>query len=551
MPSKLGIHINAWNPGDEIVAFVQRAKPRVIKVLDFNRELLKRCRDAVPNTLFVGRVYVPHQPFDDDPEGHARLFCNEHLLPKADEFKDLIDCWEGYNETGHGSTIDLYARFETERVRILASRGYKAVVGNFATGTPELDGHWQKFFPALQAAKDAGGFLGLHEYSAPFMQWMTGRHQMNPNEDQGDEGWTTLRYRKVYRHILPPELRLPLIITEAGIDGGVRPRIGPASGGGWRDFEDWNQANGHGDYLSQLQWYDNELGKDDYVVGATIYCYGTLDPTWQSFNIQGQMADRLASYLMANPPLPWQQPVAFDDKDLVKVLTAEFGTQFDDIRTILPTTGVFAGRTLDQIRYVGIHHTGSGTSPKTLSATIAKAHLATGWPAIAFHFLVYPTKVRYCGSLATSRADLPGHDTDSVGVALVGDFSQQSPDPRALDLARRLLNILDQFLGRSLTRRGHRDLAPGDPPTDCPGATAFGDTGWLSQLNALPTTLTSQPSDDTAALRQQVAQLTQEVASLNQQVAQLTQQIAALNARLQTREDALRQIAQVAQAGLQ
>lgn len=569
MPSKLGIHINAWKSANEIVAFIQRARPRVIKVLDFNRELIKRCRDAAPGALFIGRVYVSKQPFEDDPEGYARQFCDDQLLPKADQFKDLIDCWESYNEIGHNKeNIDKYARFEAERTRILAQRGYKSVVGNFATGTPELDARWEKFFPALQAAKAAGGFLGLHEYSAPFMQWMTGANQMNPNENEGDEGWTTLRYRKLYRRILSPELRLPLIITEAGIDGGVRPRPGPAGGGGWRDFEDWNKANNRGDYLAQLQWFDNEMAKDDYVIGATIYCYGTADPTWQSFDIQGPMADRLAGYLIANPPLPWKPSApAFDDKTLVQVLATEFGDLFDDVRTQLPTSGVYAPRTADQVQYVGIHHTGASTGSRTYSTTIAKAHQAKGWPGIAYHFLVYPYKVRYCGDLMTIRADLPGRDADAVSVALMGDFSQDPPDPRAIDLARRLLDTLDKVLGRPLVRHGHRDLAPGEPPTDCPGATAFGDQGWLVRLNAVapPQPLPQPqpvpipiPGDETAALRQQITKLTNQIISLTQQVTQLTQQtaslnqqVATLNARLQTQESALRQIAQAAQAALQ
>ena len=52
------------------------------------------------------------------------------------------------------------------------------------------------------------------------MWWMTGKYQVNPDEDQGDEGWTTLRYRKVYRQFLIPSGlgSVPLVITECGID---------------------------------------------------------------------------------------------------------------------------------------------------------------------------------------------------------------------------------------------------------------------------------------------------------------------------------------------
>ena len=124
-----------------------------------------------------------------------------------------------------------YAAFEAERVKQMAALGWKCCIGNFSTGTPQIE-QWASFLPALQAAQQHGGCLGLHEYSAPMMQFGFGRNQLDPKGDSGDEGWYTLRYRQAYRRQIPAELRVPLIITECGIDGLIQPRPGPAAQAG-------------------------------------------------------------------------------------------------------------------------------------------------------------------------------------------------------------------------------------------------------------------------------------------------------------------------------
>ncbi len=148
----------------------------------------------------------------------------------------------------------------------------RSCVGNFATGTPPLE-LWPEFFPALQAVKETGGFLGLHEYSAPTMWFGTGVHQLEAGQDEGDEGWLTLRYRKVYRRYLQPAgLAVPLVITETGIDGGIVQRPGPV-GFGWQDFQGFWEAEGlvrttaAGFYMEQLAWYDAELGPGPLCAG--------------------------------------------------------------------------------------------------------------------------------------------------------------------------------------------------------------------------------------------------------------------------------------------
>ena len=179
-----------------------------------------------------------------------------------------------------------------------------AVVGNFGAGQPPLE-WWPAFRPALEAAQAHGGYLGLHEYSAPTMWFNTNRAPLDFYADPADEGWLTLRYRKVYRQFLIPwGLRLPLVITETGVDGLVRDRPGPP-GQGWKDFAGhWAElgmgTDAPGNYVEQLAWYDSQLQLDDYVVGATIFAMTAFED-WRSYEIKGDAARILQQYLSVHP----------------------------------------------------------------------------------------------------------------------------------------------------------------------------------------------------------------------------------------------------------
>ena len=64
------------------------------------------------------------------------------------------------------------------------------------------------------------------------MQWGTTQELLKWGVDAADEGWLTLRYRKVYRGYLQPnKLEVPLLITETGIDGMIAGHPGPAGQG--------------------------------------------------------------------------------------------------------------------------------------------------------------------------------------------------------------------------------------------------------------------------------------------------------------------------------
>ncbi len=310
--SKLGIHVNGAY-SQQTNDTIMRGKPAIVKLID-DFSPAATIHAASPRTLVIGRFFTPEQPQDGDPVERAQAWVNTHLPQML--ANPAVDYWEGYNEPDVGSpeAVAWYGAWEAERTRLLAEHGLRACIGNFATGTPDLDWGWEPFRPAIEAAIAAGGILGLHEYSAPEMNFAYGDYQADPDEDEGDEGWLTGRYRKVFRQFLHPNgLLIPIAITENGIDGGVLPGIrpGPPDAQGYKDFaaywaspEGGNHPDPEAYYLEQLAWYDREIQKDAYVIGATIFTTGY---GWASFNLEGAMLPLLEGYLVETGVAYWPE----------------------------------------------------------------------------------------------------------------------------------------------------------------------------------------------------------------------------------------------------
>jgi hypothetical protein len=153
---------------------------------------------------------------------------------------------------------------------------------------PEIN-EFALFVPAVETAMQYGGVLTLHEYGAPVMT--EGYGSALPGYPfYADRGSLTLRYRWYYREILEPAgLVIPLIITEAGIDGTLGNRSGP-DGYGWADFQEFSVGQGWGQdgieaFVNQVAWYDAEVRKDNYVVGFTLFTAGSIGH-WQKYEIE-------------------------------------------------------------------------------------------------------------------------------------------------------------------------------------------------------------------------------------------------------------------------
>jgi hypothetical protein len=299
-PSKLGIVVQ-WFRDVHIVNLIVNTRMRVVKIIDdFGRA--PEIKAASPNTVLIGRITHNHNfGFEEhlrdgrtDMRAAAEWYVNRFM--EIYLANPLIDYWEGHNEPRphNHEVMRLFAQFEIERMQLMAQRGLRCAIGNFPNGSPDLE-LWLDFLPALRTARQLGGILALHEYASPTLDAGV--------DPQTGEGWFTLRYRKVYRYMVPREYQIPIVITELGIDD-VPTFQGPPSRG-WRNYLSYWAQRGFGDphyfYLRQLWWYDEELQKDDYVLGATVYIAGAFEDQ-ASYEIMVEpFREMFEDYLRAHP----------------------------------------------------------------------------------------------------------------------------------------------------------------------------------------------------------------------------------------------------------
>lgn len=303
--SKLGLHAQRSTPDLRRWMEAGARLARLTGDLGLAREIV----EIHPDALVIGAAtstidIVLDARHGARPDVTARAFVNS-LRELYGRFPQ-ITAWEGPPAPTLGKATDVealrlmawYATFEAERVRRLADFGLKAVVGNFATGGPDLP-LWSAFLPALDAAEQHAGWLGLQEHSGPWLWWLAGPHQPadGPTPTLRDEpqrlaGWTTLRHRFVDERVFRPNglESLPIVITSLRLDrldaGG-----GPHTGAPWTLLtEFWRGHDGAADPIAywrdtaerdpalyvaeQLAWYDSEIQRDPVVVGAAVGIVG-------------------------------------------------------------------------------------------------------------------------------------------------------------------------------------------------------------------------------------------------------------------------------------
>jgi hypothetical protein len=297
-PSKLSIHV-IRNNDPAIMEFVRRAQPSVIKAVD-DLGFLEEVKEVSPWTLTIGRINNDNQQYTDDPEQAARDYVAFNLTKY--QANPYVDYWEGWNEPDPNIVnMYWYSRFEQERTREMARYGFKVAIGGFPTGVPEIQ-EFTYFLGAIEVAMQFGGILTLHEYSAPDMTFLYGSQLPGGYPRRADAGALTFRYRYFYKDILEPlGLAIPLVITEAGVDGIIGNRPGPR-GLGWQDFQGYWVDQGWGidgpsAFINQLAWYDAGVRQDGYVIGFTVFTAGAI-AQWQPYNIN-PILPQLADYVIS------------------------------------------------------------------------------------------------------------------------------------------------------------------------------------------------------------------------------------------------------------
>lgn len=475
------MHANTVRDKDAIWNYYRRL-PRgsgVFKCLEFDGSLLTELRSM--GVTIIGRNW-----FDNDRLDRENM---SRILELAREYPQ-VHYWEGHNESHQWENeIGRYAEWEIARMDALDGlNGPKAIIGNFSCGQPQLpDGPsnrkcWPNFRPALDFAMANGHALGLHEYSGPMMQWMTGDNQWDwarnvaakvndPCLDPKVLGYLCLRYRRVYALLREWGLGdLPLFITEGGVDD-VNPRPGP-QGKGYKDYKgsEWENIPGIGDYAQQRRWYMWQVSHDIQVKGVVDFGWDTEDQTWEGFNLKTDpaMLERVITLESDLPVGHFEEEAPVADR-MLDILKAEFGDQFHDYRGELPQNpngrwGPF-GR-MGQVKGIAAHHT---AGPKTTTwASIAQGHITSrGFAGIGYHIGIRLGEVGYLGAVETSRAHVTDQNDTLIGVVLGGNYMTEPLDARDADLFRRVVKCIDLYLGREVPVKGHGTWHP--QHTVCPG----------------------------------------------------------------------------------
>lgn len=299
--------------GEVARSMVRATWPRAYKVLQdgVDRGLLEEMV-AHGLELVVGRYVFPESGNPD--EVGAR--CTK-LLAWADEnlrwLKDRgvrVVLEVPYNEElQNGEALDRLNALTLKAIPLLAARGYDVGIGVFSEGNPSGNAadpfvDWPRFHPALRAARASWlrpgprVFLCLHEYGVPSLGVV--------------DTWHNFRYRRVWER-LPTECRVPILITESGIDGGIEGKRAV----GYRGYMD---AKHYADWLWTTR---TELNKDDYVWYSFVFGCG-MGNDWGLFDVRDEVDLRppLIRGLPARQWQPTQEETVFNIDDVRNQLWA-------------------------------------------------------------------------------------------------------------------------------------------------------------------------------------------------------------------------------------
>lgn len=255
-----------------------------VKVVNPDAYTLWKLRGDYGAELIVARLDVPGLTLEQG--GRGWYDATARKVGEVGVISDYLEVPvnEKYPKPGE---IERFADASAEYVRLAAGLGVKCIVGNFSVGTPEV-ADFPRFLPALEAAYEHGGALGLHEYGLP--------HNYGAGYWLGR--WT--EFYTVAAAYAEEVWELPCILTEFGIDGGLEKPERPRDTAGWRAYG----LNG----AQYAAWLDGAIAIEEEraddcglnLLGACLFnCGDYADKKWHAFEVGDEPA--LAAWLAASP----------------------------------------------------------------------------------------------------------------------------------------------------------------------------------------------------------------------------------------------------------
>ncbi len=220
------------------------------------------------------------------------------------DINSQIDYWECFNEWSFH--WEYQALFYIEMMDIVERDRYKLALFGCSVGNPP-EHTYPAIAQATARAREFGGHvLSLHEYGlgsitntqaltlkgVPLAHALVTQHNIQSVLTQaraagkdllsiptlkGTQPFLALRYRTLHKYLKDNQAECDIIITECGQAGGF-------------DFI------GTQPLVDDLAWYDSEMQKDSYLLGATQFTLGK----WFQSNFQDALP-ALADYIIANP----------------------------------------------------------------------------------------------------------------------------------------------------------------------------------------------------------------------------------------------------------
>ena len=274
---------------------LRQVKPPVILIHAQDRGLLRDIRrELSPDSFIAGRLYKTIQQQEEwldsnDPERHGRKLAEEIIDYDFQLAKEigangrlLIDAWMSLNEALRGPAsfpdyevddqfrrrAEAYDRFQAAFGERLEQDGLTAVAFNFAAGNFTRPEHYLDWFPRTL---ERFTYLGFHEYGWPALK---------PGPDVAT---AALHYRTCMDGIIQHYGdKFKVIISEAGLTMAYGHPGNPDQG--WLNGI---QPLTEDAYWQSLLWYNNEMVKDAYVMGACLFEVGHTSK-WQTFRHLGE-----------------------------------------------------------------------------------------------------------------------------------------------------------------------------------------------------------------------------------------------------------------------
>jgi len=270
--TKLGVGVYA--SGGAILPDMDRMRPSVILLMDPAVDFAREVRTRYPKAFIIGRHYVAEQPLDR-PEERGRQFA-DRVSQFAVPLKGTVNAWMSYNEvSGSSATGNNYAAWNVFQVafahQLQDVYGVDAVAGNDATASVEVADYPRYFAEAFRVSH----YIGFHAYAA------RGDTSMRASGSKD----LLLRYRAIHAALQSAGIQAgPMILTETGLWDGWR---GVASGESM---------------ATDFIWLADELDKDPYLLGMTLFGLFLPGSSWEHFNVGAtSIPDRIGSY-NSDPP---------------------------------------------------------------------------------------------------------------------------------------------------------------------------------------------------------------------------------------------------------